>query len=669
MIKSLAELTGSISNYKGVTDDSRKVGPGFIFVAVRGIGHDGHDFIEDALGKGATFVVGENKLPLPNYLQVTDSREALGILASSWFGNPSAKLKIIGVTGTKGKTTTAHIIYHILTSLGKKVGILSSISVPGLHVTSPDTLLLHKYLRKFVDDGDEYAVVEVSSHGIDQKRIAGVAFDVGVLTNIAPEHLDYHKTFKEYKRVKMAFLNSCKSKVVAPKATLIDVLPGKYNNLDAEAALEAVEAVGVARDDALSTLPTFKLPEGRLTEVENNLGVKIVIDFAHTPDSLKAVLSYLKGVTKGKLISVFGCAGERDPGKRFKMGKASVKLADVSIFTAEDPRGENIFDILSKMAEGARSVGGKEKKNFFRIAERGEAIAYALSICRKSDTVAILGKGHEKSMAYDGFEHPWGDRRAVENFLGRDKGISAIVLAAGKGTRMKSTLPKVIHKICGRPMIVYTLENLRAAGVGDIVTVISFKRNLVTKYLYGAPALAIQKNPKGGTADAAKVGFEKVSKDSEVLVVINGDDSAFYKPETIRNIVKIHKQGGRKLTFVSLIREDPTGLGRVVRGKDGKIIKIVEERDATSDEKEIKEINDGLYVFDKEWFAKNVGKVGKSASGELYLVDLIKMAIEAGVKMDAYKLVDDSQWQGVNTVGELEKARSKMEQKLKKFNE
>lgn len=671
MIKDLDGVVGNISNYKGITDDSSKVKTGYIFVAIRGLEHDGHNFIKDAIKNGATLIIGEKDVQFRNYIRVKDSREALGFLASAWWSNPSRKLKIIGVTGTKGKTTTCHIIEHILCSLGKKVGILSSISVPGLHVTTPDPVFLHKKLAEFVKEGKEYVVIEVSSHGIAQKRIAGIKFDVGVLTNIAPEHLDYHKTFSEYKRVKMSFVNSCPNKVIMPKETDINILPGLYNNLNAEAAVQAVEKLGIKRSEAIKTLLSFKFPEGRLMEVPNKLDVdvRIVVDFAHTPDSLEAVLTHLKKETKGKLISVFGCAGERDSRKRFKMGKISAKLADFSVFTAEDPRTENLFKILSKISAGARKAGGSEGVDFVRIYERGEAIVYALSMAKAGDTVALLGKGHETSMSFDGWEHPWSDRKVVENYLNRSKDLSAIILAAGKGSRMHSMLPKVIHKICGRPMISYTLENLRAAGVNDITSVISFKRNIVKKYIEGATNLAIQKNPKGGTADAARTGFEKVNKNSNVLIVINGDDSAFYTPETIKKIIKIHLERDRKLTFVSLIKDNPLGLGRVIRGANGLITKIVEEKEATDEEKKIKEVNDGLYVFDKSWFTKNIDKVKKSASGELYLVDLIKMAIDEGVKMATYTLPNDDEWQGINTPEELEKARNKMAERIKSLNE
>lgn len=677
MIKNLEDVIRNLPDFKGLTDNSAEVKKGYIFVAVKGRKHDGHDFIPDAFKNGATLSIGEKNLKIPNYIRVEDSRETLGQLASAWFKNPSSKLKVIGVTGTKGKTTTCFIIYHMLSSLGKKAGLITSISArignkeidTGFHVTSPDVVSLHKLLKEMVDEGCEYAVVEVSSHGIDQKRVAGVNFEIGVLTNIAPEHLDYHGTFKEYKRVKMSFINSCRYKVLSPSDTDLDMLPGKFNNLNLEAALKTMDFLGVDRESALKTMKTFHLPVGRLEEIPNGNGPRIVVDFAHTPDSLAAVLSYLRPTTKGKLIAVFGCAGDRDKHKRFKMGKLSVELADISVFTAEDPRNENIFDILSRMRRGAIDSGGKEGINFFRIPERGEAIALALSIAKKGDTVAVLGKGHEKSMAFDKWEHPWDDHEIISNYLNRDRTLSAIVLAAGKGTRMHSALPKVVHKICGRPMIAYTLENLRASGIGEITCVVSFKRNIVKKYISGAVKIAVQKNPKGGTADAAKSGFEYVSSSCRTLVVINGDDSAFYRHQTIKEIIKIHNERKRVLTFVSLIKDDPTGLGRVVRGKDGLITKIVEEKDADENEKKIKEVNDGLYVFDKKWFSKNIKKIKKSKQGEYYLVDLIKMAIDQGERMATYTLPNCDEWQGINTPEELEKARAKMQIRLNDFNE
>jgi UDP-N-acetylmuramoyl-L-alanyl-D-glutamate--2,6-diaminopimelate ligase len=668
------DLLKFVKSARGVTDDSRKVKKGYIFVAIKGRTSDGHDFIDEAIKNGAAVIVGEKNLNPDDvtYLKVSDSRDALGEIASEFYGRPSEHLTVIGVTGTKGKTTTCHLIYHILTSLGKKTGLVSSIMAKigsqeidtGFHVTSPDVVSLHKFLAEMVEKGCKYAVIEVSSHGIDQKRIAGVKFDLGVLTNIAPEHLDYHKTFKEYKRVKMSFLNSAKKKVMAPKFTELRVLPGEFNNLDAEVALMAVEKLGIDRKLAFKTLETFRLPEGRLTEVKNDLGIKIYIDFAHTPESLEALLEYLRTITSGKLISVFGCAGERDHKKRRKMGRISWKLADLSVFTAEDPRTENIFDILRMMKKDLPA--DRQGLDYVTIPERGEAIAYALSVARKGDTVVFAGKGHEKSMSYDGWEHPWSDLESVKNFLRRKKDVSAIVLAAGKGTRMKSGLPKVLHKICGRPMITYSLQHLRDAGVGEIIVVVSFKKNLVIRQIQGAVKIAIQKDPKGGTADAAYSGLQHVSKEAKYVMVLYGDDTAFYSSETINKVLENHKNEGATLSFVSLIKDDPHGLGRIVRDKKGNLKGIVEEKDATEEERKIKEINDGLYVFDRKWLERNLPKVEKSPiSGEYYIVELIKIAIDQGKKTIAYTLPNSIEWQGINTPEELALAERKMEEKLK----
>lgn len=629
---------------KGVTADSREVKPGYVFVAIKGKTVDGRDYIAEAKKRGA--------------IAIYKGKEKLGDLASEFYQDPSSKLKVIGVTGTKGKTTTCHIIHHILTSLGYKTGLISSITSPGFHVTTPDVISLNKWLKDLVDKGYEYAVVEVSSHGIDQGRVAGVKFEVAALTNIAPEHLDYHKTLSEYKKKKLSFLKSAKISVVGRKDTKIDVLPGKFNNLNAQLAVDVVVELGFDKKDAIKTLSSFELPEGRLEEVINDRGFKIYIDFAHTPDSLEAVLTYVKSKTSGRLISVFGCAGERDPRKRSKMGKISTQIADLSVFTVEDPRTENIFDILKEMESEATS------RKFVSIPERGEAIAYALSIAKKGDTVAILGKGHEKSMSYHGFEHPWSDKEVTSALLEGGNNISVIVLGGGKGTRMKDPRPKLLREICGRPMLSYTLENLRRVGIADLVLVVGYRKREIIKIFAGAIEFAVQKNPKGGTADAAQSGLPFVSRESKTLIVVNGDDSAFYKPETIEEVLKIHRDRERKLTFVSLIKEDPTGLGRVIRGKNGLITKIVEEKDATSKERKIKEVNDGLYIFDREWFSKNIGKVKKGPQGEYYLVDLVKLAIVQGDRMATYTLPNDDEWHGINTPEQLIEAEKKMRERL-----
>jgi len=664
-----------LKNQTGLTDDSRKVKKGYVFVAVRGRTVDGHDFIGEAIKNGATLIVGERDLKIKGvrYLKVGDSREVLGRLSSVWYGNPSENLRVIGITGTKGKTTTVHLVYHILTNLGEKVGLISSIAAKigdkeidtGFHVTSPDVISLHKFLKEMVDAGCKYAVVEVSSHGIDQKRIAGVNFEVGVLTNIAPEHLDYHKTFAEYKKVKTSFINSCRFKVIAPRQTNINALPGEFNNLNAEAAVETVEKLGFNRKKAIAALDSFDLPEGRLEEIKNDKGFRIFIDFAHTPDSLEAVLRYLRTKTKRKLIAVFGCAGERDKKKRFKMGKISVNLADISVFTAEDPRTEDVNKIIDQIIAGAKKSGNK---NFFRIPERGEAIFFAIQkLAERGDIVAILGKGHEKSMAYGWAEHPWSDREMVINVLGERKDIGVIVLAGGLGKRMKSDIPKVLLQIAGRPMIALSLENLRKAQLGEIVIVVGYKKEEVMERVGGRVKFAVQKSMLG-TADAAAKGLKMISKGIKTVVVLNGDDSAFYLPETIRDVIAKHEREGAILTFVSLMKENPSGLGRVIRDEKGNLVGIIEEKEATDIQRRIKEVNDGLYVFDKDWLANNLPKVTKSpVSGEYYLVDLVAIALSGEDKVVCYQLKDNNEWFGINTREELAAADKKMRESIKGF--
>lgn len=408
----------------GVTHDSRQVSPGMIFVAIKGKTDDGHKYVANAIKNGAVQVFGEESIDNPKYVKVSDARAKLGELASEYYGNPTSKLKIIGVTGTKGKTTTAHLIYHILTNLGLKVGLISSNMAKigdheidtGFHVTSPDVVELNKFFKEMVDAECEYAVIEVSSHGIDQKRIAGVNFEVGVLTNIAPEHLDYHKTFEEYKSVKMSFINSAKIKVVSGAISKLNILPGEFNNINAQTAIEVVKNFGVTEKVALTAVKSFNLPEGRLEEIENKLGLSIFVDFAHTPESLEAALKYLKTVTKRRIISVFGSAGERDHYKRPRMGKVAGEFSDIIILTAEDPRSEKVEDIMGEIKGG---ITNKEVE-VLEIADRKEAIKKALELAKKGDTIGIFGKGHEKSMNLDGrTEIPWSDQKIVREYISK----------------------------------------------------------------------------------------------------------------------------------------------------------------------------------------------------------------------------------------------------------
>lgn len=454
----LDKLLQGLEKYSGISADSREIRGNYIFVAVKGINHDGHDYIEDAITRGASAVVGEYDInPGATYMRVPDSREALGVLASAFYHNPSTKMKVIGVTGTDGKTTTASLIYWMLKSAGKKVGLISTIGAKigsamidtGSHVTNPDPVNLQKILSKMVAKKCEYAVVEVTSHGLDQKRVTGVNFDLGVLTNITHEHLDYHKTFgayilaksKLFLDVRVAVLNLRDESynkikplmnknvrivnyptVLSKKLTeaIENRFPEEYNHLNAQAAISVAKEYGVKEAEIVRAVKTLPQLPGRMQEIRTNRGFRVFIDFAHTPNGLEKSLSALgKRVSHGaKLIAIFGCAGERDRQKRPIMGSISARLANISIFTAEDPRKELVRKIIKEIASGVIAGGAKEGTDFYKIEERGEAIFFAMNkLARKGDIVAILGKGHEKSMAYGAVEYPWSDQEAVSEAL------------------------------------------------------------------------------------------------------------------------------------------------------------------------------------------------------------------------------------------------------------
>ncbi|MCH7641455.1 UDP-N-acetylmuramoyl-L-alanyl-D-glutamate--2,6-diaminopimelate ligase, partial [Patescibacteria group bacterium] len=420
MKKKLTILLDNLSDFRvygtlgrdisGITDDSRKVKKGTLFVAINGLTVDGHKFIPDTIGSGAVAIVGERKprkswLDKITYIKVPSSRRALAFLASAWYNHPSKKLKIIGVTGTDGKTTTANLIYWILRSSGEKAGLISTINAKigdkeydtGFHVTNPEPFQLQKFLAKMVEKKCKYAVLEVTSHGLDQERVAGIDFDVAVLTNITHEHLDYHKTWRQYRDAKVKLFKASKvsvlnyddesfsyiSKIIGGKKKVISYgvkekadylakdiedtvqgtkftlisngrsikistkLHGDYNVHNTLASIAVAKNLKIPWKKIESAISSFKTPIGRLEEIKNRKGFKVYVDFAHTPNALENVLNFLKIKKQGKLIAVLGSAGERDFTKREQMGGISGRLVDISIFTAEDPRNEDVNDIIS----------------------------------------------------------------------------------------------------------------------------------------------------------------------------------------------------------------------------------------------------------------------------------------------------------------------------------
>ena len=369
------------------------------------------------------------------------------ILANLFYGFPSKKLTVIGVTGTSGKTTTAHLIYHLLLKAKFKVALISTISAKigekeidiGLHVTNPDPFTLQKLLKRIATKGFQFVVLEITSHGLDQHRPWGINFTYGVLTNITHEHLDYHKNFKNYQQAKLKLIKNSQiavlnqadpsyksAKKIAPgriisyeasQALLLPAsLPGDFNQENVTAAQVVAQDLCISDLDLKSALKSFPGIPGRM-EIIQTKPFTIIIDFAHKPDALKKALisiNKLKG-KKGRLISVFGSAGLRDHAKRSIMGKIAAKHSDVTILTAEDPRTENVTDINDQIEAGFIKV--KSHGKLVRQPDRQKAINLAIKMAKPDDYVCLFGKSHEKSMCFGTIEYPWDEFRAVNKAL------------------------------------------------------------------------------------------------------------------------------------------------------------------------------------------------------------------------------------------------------------
>lgn len=368
---------------------------------------------------------------------------------------PGRKLTVIGVTGTDGKTTTVNLIYHILKSSGKNVSMLTSIGASvgkkdyetGFHVTTPSPFALQKFLRQAVQSGSEYFVLEVTSHALDQYRIWGVPFKIGVLTNITSEHLDYHKTFDNYLHTKEKLLKMAKIAIVNRddgSYTLLSdaknskdnknwitygffdsadvnlknfsfeskVMIDSFNKYNVLAAASVAKSLGLSHEEIRSAIKTFKLPLGRVDFVYEG-EFSVLIDFAHTPNAFEQLLSSLRENTKGRIIHVFGSAGERDHAKRPFMGETSSKHADILILTAEDPRSEDVNKIVDEIASGIK----KKDAKVFKMIDRKDAINAAIEMAGKGDLVVITGKAHEKSMTFGNQDLPWDEYKVVETAI------------------------------------------------------------------------------------------------------------------------------------------------------------------------------------------------------------------------------------------------------------
>jgi UDP-N-acetylmuramoyl-L-alanyl-D-glutamate--2,6-diaminopimelate ligase len=486
----LGQVGGDVDVF-GIATNSQQVEPGDLFVAVPGVYVDGHRFIADAVNNGAVAVVGE--LPpqtlgdVPwgafTYVRVADARKALGWTCAAWHDFPSRKMTMVGVTGTDGKTTTVNLIYAILRVAGFNAGMISTVNArigaeeidTGLHTTTPDAPDVQRYLAQMVEAGATHAVLEVTSHGLAQQRVAGCDFDVTVITNITHEHLDAHGSLEAYQKAKaslfeglahsfrkpgvpkVAVLNrnddsfrylspiaadrqivygvggevSARDVQFAPDATRFTlVLPsgdvavetalvGGFNVSNILAAASVGVALGVSPDAIVGGIAAMEGIPGRMERVDAGQDFLAIVDFAHTPNALEQALKTARAMIgeEGRVIVVFGAAGLRDREKRAMMGRIAGKLADVVIVTAEDPRTESLEEIMAESAAAAEAEGKREGVDLWRVPDRGEAILKACQMARLGDVVFACGKGHEQSMCFGTAEYPWDDREAMRRAL------------------------------------------------------------------------------------------------------------------------------------------------------------------------------------------------------------------------------------------------------------
>ncbi len=458
----------------GVQIDSRKVSHRSVFVAVKGVVADGHQFIDKATGQGAIAIVCE-EMPAQQkegvtYVQTSDSAEAAGILAHNFYNQPSAKLALVGVTGTNGKTTIATLLYKLFNCLGYQCGLISTVEnmiagrvIPSTH-TTPDAVSLNALLKQMVDEGCEYAFMEVSSHAVHQRRIAGLRFAGALFSNITHDHLDYHKTFDEYIKAKKGFFdglsasafaitntddkrgavmlqNTAAKKLAYSLRSMADFkgkilensltglvmtindqevhfrLIGEFNAYNLLAVYGAAVSLGQEKQDVLQCLSNVTGAEGRFDyTVSPKENVIAIVDYAHTPDALINVLSTIKKLKQGheQVITVVGCGGDRDKTKRPVMGEVACEHSDKVIFTSDNPRSEDPLQILADMENGL-SVSARRK--YIAIADRKQAIKTAISMAQPEDIVLVAGKGHEKYQEISGVKHHFDDKEVVQEMF------------------------------------------------------------------------------------------------------------------------------------------------------------------------------------------------------------------------------------------------------------
>ena len=467
-------LCGDISKeVSGIQIDSRKVEKGHLFVAVKGTQTDGHDYIAKAIEKGATVIVcmtyPESLTEDVTYIQVADTESCVGQLATTFYGNPTSKLDLIGVTGTNGKTTIATLLYNMFRQLGYKVGLISTVcniidgeKIPTEH-TTPDPITLNKLLGRMADEGCRYAFMEVSSHAVAQKRIGGLQFAGGIFTNLTRDHLDYHGTVDNYLKAKKAFFDQLpksafaltnlddkhgmvmvqntkakvssyslrslcefKGKVLEDgfEGMLMDInhvevnvqFVGRFNASNLLAVYGAACLLGKKPEDVLLTLSTLRPVSGRFDTLRSPRGYSAIVDYAHTPDALTNVLNTIGEVLngKGQVITVVGAGGNRDKGKRPIMAQEAVKQSNKVIITSDNPRFEEPQDIINDMIAGLTK---EEMRNVICIVDRREAIRTACMLAQAGDAVLVAGKGHENYQDIKGVKYHFDDKEIIKEIF------------------------------------------------------------------------------------------------------------------------------------------------------------------------------------------------------------------------------------------------------------
>ncbi|MBR0490839.1 MAG: UDP-N-acetylmuramoyl-L-alanyl-D-glutamate--2,6-diaminopimelate ligase [Clostridia bacterium] len=474
-LKLRGDLNTEIS---GIESNSKNVKPGFLFIAIKGFSVDGHKYIESAIENGATAVMVQEgcdlkALKIPNDITIVmakDTRYALAICSANFYGNPSRKFKLIGVTGTKGKTTTTFMIKEILEKAGKNVGLVGTIAtyINGKMLkesdrTTPESLELQQIFSQMVEEKVEYVVMEVSSQSLKLHRVAGCDFDVVLFTNFSEDHISEkeHPDMQDYFNSKMMLFKMCKTgfvnaddlygakipklfpesdittygidnsaKIMARDITITNSfvdfkaklgerndrvkvgIPGRFSVYNSLAAICVAKKFGIAPEIIKEALLDVRVP-GRSELVKNKLDLPIMIDYAHSPESLENILQAVKGYTRGNVISVFGCGGDRDSGKRPIMGEISGKIADYTIITSDNPRTENPEEIVKQIEAGIKKTNGKYKV----IVDRTEAIKEAIKMAHKNDLIVLAGKGHEPYQEINGVKYPFDERIIVNEII------------------------------------------------------------------------------------------------------------------------------------------------------------------------------------------------------------------------------------------------------------